>query len=157
MDGLQPPFSGALGIRMNIFNFFGRKTELIDGKLGRIEYDDNSWAFQMSVGSSLIDVSIDGSKEKPDEFAKQYWLSQKEHISDLWLKAINFSKKFFEENFEHHNSLNSNFTLDAISIHKEKSFDKGHLVFWFHYQEDLNGSYYVSFINEEPNHLHRDN
>ena len=108
-------------------------------------------------GWTIIEVSIFGNREKPDEFSKKYWLNQKNHINDLWFNAIDFSKKIFEEKFNIHNSSNSDFILDSICIHKENSFEKGHLSFWFNFKPDLNGSFYVSFINEKPNLLHRDN
>jgi len=151
------PMPAALGIPMAVFSFFRRNSSLLDDDLGAIEYEDGSWLFKTHVNSTSIEVSIFGSKKEPDNFSKQYWLNQKKHINDLWNEAIKFSIKFFEEEYGIYNSSNVDFVLDSICIHKENSFDKGHLSFWFNYSPDLNGSFYVSFINEKPNYLHRDN
>ncbi len=53
-------------------------------------------------------------------------------------------------------AASGDFLLEMISIHKEHSFDGGHLVFWFDVRPDPNGSYYVSFRHEHPFFLHRD-
>ncbi|MCO7222727.1 hypothetical protein [Pleionea sp. CnH1-48] len=127
----------------------------IDG-VGTLAFKDSSWDANFQLDDREIEISFDGDESGPDEFAISYYLKMKPKLSDSWKLAKEFTLVKLNEMSAPWGVNDSQFSLKGIVFHRENSFDKGHLSFWFDIIEDSNGSYYVSFVDEKPNYLHRD-
>ena len=141
---------------MNFFKMFRRNSEINDPDIGKLSYDNKSWVFPFKLNQVEIEVSIDAKNKELDKFAKSYWLNIQPEIENFWKAAIQFTLQELEKWETPFIAKSLDFKLNSISIHREHSFENGHLTFWFDIKSDLNGTFYVSFINEKPSSLHRD-
>ena len=137
-----------------MFNFLRKKNKVDILNIGTFSFDGKNWYGMFPFKGNSIELSLDGAKSKPDDFAVEYLKKHFENLEDYW----NLAKKFTIEEFAERETKvrNNEFKICSISIHKKNSFDNGHLVFWFEIESDVSGGYYVSFINEKPNFLHRE-
>lgn len=134
---------------------FGARICEFEG-LGTFKYQNRAWESQQCIDGLDVDVSIDGSKKELDEFAASYWKNIRPKVSQFWNDAVLFSLQELKNRKASLSPDKSDFKLNAVSIHKENSFDGGHLAFWFDIESDPQATYYVSFVGEIPSHFHRD-
>lgn len=140
-----------------MFNWFGKSRIINIKDLGDFQFREQEWFGCLNIENKRVEIAIDGNRKSPDEFAVEYLKKKSKCFLDFWNKAILFTQTELEIKETNFDLSKDNFSLSAISVHKENSFDDGHLVFWFNIDSDSNGNYYVSFRNELPNYLHRDN
>lgn len=141
---------------MGLFSFLKKPDPIDDADLGRLSYQANEWCGNIELPTGLVELAIAGDKKGLDPFARSYWIRKESDIPQLWNDAVAFSKEKLEEWGWADEIEIDKFDLLAVAVHREKSFDGGHLSFWFEYRPDENGSYYVSFRDEKPFNFHRD-
>jgi len=108
------------------------------------------------IGGYEVEISIDGNKTFVDDFAKMELLKLLPRLDDLWNRSKEFCILELSKRNAPFQVSYGDFKLQSISVHKECSFDGGHLAFWFDLDCDNEGTYYVSFIEKRPSYLHRD-
>jgi hypothetical protein len=145
-----------LTLRMNIFSFFRKPAPIDDSELGQLIFSANEWIGTTKFMNGVTNLAIAGDKGGPNSFARRYFLAIREDLPRLWQRAIEFSAARLQTMGVDQEVLPEHFELSTIAVHREKSFDGGHLSFWFFLSFDDEGTYYVSFRGEDPYYLHRD-
>lgn len=139
-----------------ILDWFNRSKKVVVNEFGEFKYEHSNWISSLKFGVDDIELEIAGDKDGLDTFAENYWRKIEPNMEKYWLSVIDFSLSQMKKlNYPFFPSKEE-FVLNAISIYKENSFDRGHLAFWFDVLVDNNATYYVSFIDEVPVNLHRD-
>ncbi|QSX30358.1 hypothetical protein JYB88_01445 [Shewanella cyperi] len=135
--------------------FKTQKSISIDG-LGEFSLQEREWVGKLTLNEVGIELCLDGDKHSPDPFAVAYALEHKSKFDAFWKAAINFAQSRLIASKAPFAVSDPQFVLNMVSVHKQHTFDGGHLSFWFNIESDPEGSYYVSFLNEVPDYLHRD-
>ncbi|WP_114325731.1 hypothetical protein [Candidatus Colwellia aromaticivorans] len=141
---------------MELFSVFRKPKPIVDSILGVITFSDGCWKSSCEIDGKCVEVALDGSKHQLNEFARAQFVCLLPSMDNLWGSA---KKYIIQELVKHEAPFKaslSDLVLTCVSIHKEKSFDDGHLAFWFDLNCDDDGTYYVSFLEGKPNYLHRD-
>ncbi len=141
---------------MDLLAIFRKPQPITDPILGNIDYIDGDWICVCKVNNVDVEISIAGNKSGIDNFAKEQLIRLLPLISLLWINAQNFALSKLLNTCTPFTVSKHDFVLQSISIHQKESFDGGHLAMWFDLACDNEGTYYVSFIDEQPSYLHRD-
>lgn len=141
---------------MGLFDLFKTPEPIDDPDLGSLSYEHRYWAGRATFPFGEVEMSIDGDKKGLDPFARRYWLQTRARFPQLWDSAISFSLEKLAEWGWGRGFDRAHFAPWSVSVHRERSFDGGHLVFWFSISIDEDGAYYVSFRDEKPYYFHRD-
>lgn len=141
---------------MGIFDIFKKPLPITDQEIGTLEFDGTFWVTTHLVGGQAIEINIDGKRSEINPFARNYWLNIRDTVENLWKSAIDFTQAELKKQGAPWSPTPTEFKLKNVSVYKERSFDGGHLAFWFEIEPDEEGLYYVSFRYEDPFFLHRD-
>ena len=141
---------------MTFFSFLKKPEPINDSDLGVLTYLSSEWEGTLDLPIGESKLAIYGDKKGPDKFARDYALSIRPQIPDLWAAAIEFSRRKLREQGWQHEINAADFELSTVAVHRRNSFDGGHLSFWFWFRPDEEGLFYVSFRDEEPFYFHRD-
>lgn len=141
---------------MKLFSFLKNPEPISHSDLGVLKYSHSEWEGKLSLPPGEVGLAIHGNKKAPDQFARDYAVTIRCQIPELWVAAKEFSREKLTEWGWEYEIDTADFQLSTVAVHKRNSFDGGHLSFWFSFRPDEDGSYYVSFRDEKPFHFHRD-
>ena len=141
---------------MNLLSFLKKPDPVEDSDLGILVFSYSEWEGKLELPMGEITLAIHGNKKGPDEFARDYAVTIRPQIPELWAAAIEFSRQKLQEWGWEQEINGEDFQLSTVAVHKRNSFDGGHLSFWFWFRPDEEGSFYVSFRDEKPYYFHRD-
>ncbi len=141
---------------MRFFSFFTKPDPIEDSVLGVLTFSHNEWEGKLDLPVGEIGLAIHGDKNGPDKFARDYAVTIRSQIPDLWIAAVGFAREKLREWGWEQEIDPADFELSTVAVHARNSFDGGHLSFWFWFRPDEEGSFYVSFRDERPFYFHRD-